>query len=225
MGRPARLPSRERRDAIVAAVRGTFAEKGFEGTTTRELAEAAGVSEALLYKHFPSKESLHAAMLETCTKGPEFVEFSRLLARAPSTATLVRLVHLLISHFVLSRDPQAIVMHRLAVRSLLEEADLVRLLERRLGASWVRRVEACLAVAARAGDLRAGAVPAELLAWFAHHLAFALMLHLHPRIPPVHYGVPRRILVRHAARFVLRGMGLKDEAIRRCYRLTAKDAR
>jgi AcrR family transcriptional regulator len=225
MGRPARLPSRERRDAIVAAVRGTFAEKGFEGTTTRELAEAAGVSEALLYKHFPSKESLHAAMLETCTQGPEFAEFSRTLARKPSTATLARLVHLLVSHFVLSRDPQAIAMQRLALRSLLEDADLVRLLEQRLAASWVRKVEACLAAAARAGDLRAGAVPGELQAWFAHHLAFALMLHLHPRIPPVDYGVRRRALVRHAVRFVLRGMGLKNEAIRRCYRLTAQDAR
>ena len=65
-----RLPSGERRQAIVTAVKGAFADKGFDGTTTRELARAAGVSEALLYKHFPSKESLYVAMLEACADGP-----------------------------------------------------------------------------------------------------------------------------------------------------------
>jgi AcrR family transcriptional regulator len=40
-----RLSSEERRAAIVRAVRTAFAEKGFHGTTTRELAEAAGVSD------------------------------------------------------------------------------------------------------------------------------------------------------------------------------------
>jgi len=68
----------------VAAARDTFAAKGFDGTTTRELARAAGVSEALLYKYFPGKESLDAAMLQTCGAGPEFAEFTRALALPPS---------------------------------------------------------------------------------------------------------------------------------------------
>ena len=84
-----RLPSRERRQAIVTAVQGAFADKGFDGTTTRELARAAGVSEALLYKHFPSKESLYVAMLEACADGPMAAEFTRVLALPPSTSTLV----------------------------------------------------------------------------------------------------------------------------------------
>ncbi|HEX2260068.1 MAG TPA: helix-turn-helix domain-containing protein, partial [Candidatus Binatia bacterium] len=63
MSHNGRLSAEERRQAIADAVRGVFADKGFDGTTTRELAKAAGVSEALLYKHFPSKESLYAAML------------------------------------------------------------------------------------------------------------------------------------------------------------------
>ena len=45
----AKLSGEERRAAIIKAVRRLFAEKGFHGTTTRELAEAAGVSEALLF--------------------------------------------------------------------------------------------------------------------------------------------------------------------------------
>ena len=42
-----RLSAEARKEAIVEAVQDVFAEKGFDGTTTRELAKAAGVSEAL----------------------------------------------------------------------------------------------------------------------------------------------------------------------------------
>ena len=129
-----RLPSKERRLAIVTAVKGTFAAKGFDGTTTRELARAAGVSEALLYKHFPSKESLYLAMLDACVDGPMATEWSRVLTLPPSTSTLVVLVHLLTSHFVQCDDLQKTMMHRLALRSLLEDADFAR-----LGARRVRR--------------------------------------------------------------------------------------
>ena len=60
-----RLAGKERSRAIVAAALGLFARRGFEGTTTRQLARAAGVSEALLFKHFPHKDSLYRAILET----------------------------------------------------------------------------------------------------------------------------------------------------------------
>jgi len=175
-----RLHSEERRQAIVEAVKGVFAEKGFDGTTTRELAKAAGVSEALLYKHFPSKESLYVAMLEACADGPMATEFTRVLTLPPSTSTLVVLVHFLMSHFVLCEDLQKTTMHRLALRSLLEDAEFVRLGAKQFGASWIQKVEACIMAAVKAGDLKATPVRRELCAWFVHHLAFALMLHLHP---------------------------------------------
>ena len=212
-----RLPSRERRQAIVTAVQGAFADKGFDGTTTRELARAAGVSEALLYKHFPSKESLYVAMLEACADGPMAAEFTRVLALPPSTSTLVALVHFLTSHFVLCEDLQKTTMHRLALRSLLEDAEFVRLGAKQFGASWIRKVEACIAAAVKAGDLKATPVRRDLRAWFVHHLAFALMLHLHPKIPAVDYGISRSTLVVQAVWFLLRGMGLEEAAIRRHY--------
>jgi AcrR family transcriptional regulator len=57
-----RLTAEERREAIVRAVIPVFAEKGFHAATTKELAQAADVSEALLYRHFPSKQKLFAAI-------------------------------------------------------------------------------------------------------------------------------------------------------------------
>jgi TetR/AcrR family transcriptional regulator len=41
-----------------------FSRRGFEGTTTRGLARKAGISEALLFRHFPNKEALYAAILQ-----------------------------------------------------------------------------------------------------------------------------------------------------------------
>src|SRR4029453_2236593 len=211
-----RLPSKERRQAIVTAVKGAFAAKGFDGTTTRELARAAGVSEALLYKHFPSKESLYGAMLDACVEGPVAAEWGRVLTLPPSTSTLVVLVHLLTAHFVQRDDLQKTTMHRLALRSLLEDADFARLGAKQFGASWVRKVEACIKAAVKAGDLKA-THGRDLRAWFVHHLAFALMVHLHPKVPAIDYRISRSALVVQAVWFLLRGMGLEEASIRRHY--------
>jgi AcrR family transcriptional regulator len=40
-----------------------FAAKGFSGTTTKDIAKTAGVSEALVFKYFPTKRALYAAIL------------------------------------------------------------------------------------------------------------------------------------------------------------------
>lgn len=59
-----RLTAPARRAAILQAAIRLFAERGFRGTTTRALAEAVGVTEPVLYEHFPSKRDLFAAIVE-----------------------------------------------------------------------------------------------------------------------------------------------------------------
>ncbi|MEU6998809.1 TetR/AcrR family transcriptional regulator [Nonomuraea sp. NPDC046570] len=46
------------RDRLIAAAVESFAAKGFHGTTTRDIASAAGMSPAALYVHYASKEEL-----------------------------------------------------------------------------------------------------------------------------------------------------------------------
>jgi AcrR family transcriptional regulator len=84
MKAPAKLSSDDRRAAIIKAVRHVFADKGFDGTTTRELADAAGISEGLLFKHFPSKEALFTAMQTACCTEEDIGIFQRIKALEPS---------------------------------------------------------------------------------------------------------------------------------------------
>jgi TetR/AcrR family transcriptional regulator len=59
-----RLSAEQRRDRILATSMALFAKKGFAATKTKDLARAAGVSEAMLFKHFPDKGSLYRALIE-----------------------------------------------------------------------------------------------------------------------------------------------------------------
>ena len=56
-----------KRDAICDAALTLFAEKGFEATTTREIAEQAGAAEGTLYRHFDGKADLAQSLYLRCT--------------------------------------------------------------------------------------------------------------------------------------------------------------
>ncbi len=59
-----RLSSSDRRLQLLQCAIDLFARKGFSGATTREIAASAGVSEAVIFQHFPSKTALYQAVLE-----------------------------------------------------------------------------------------------------------------------------------------------------------------
>jgi len=53
-----RRTPQEVRELLLGAARSTFAARGYAGSSTREIADAAGVSEALLFRHFGTKANL-----------------------------------------------------------------------------------------------------------------------------------------------------------------------
>jgi len=64
-----RLPRGERREQIIAAATRTFAAAGFAGTNLDDIAADAGISRAILYRHFDSKTDLYQAVLDaTCNR-------------------------------------------------------------------------------------------------------------------------------------------------------------
>lgn len=59
-----RMAGEERRLQILRIAVRLFSQHGFRGTTTKEIAQAAGVSEAMVFRHFATKEELYTAILD-----------------------------------------------------------------------------------------------------------------------------------------------------------------
>jgi AcrR family transcriptional regulator len=220
MKAPAKLSSQDRRTAIIRAVRRVFAEKGFDGTTTRELADAAGISEGLLFKHFPKKETLFAAMQEACCSEEDLGIFERIKALDSSASTLVLLVHFLVSRIIRGckiPDSDQAILNRLILRSLADDGEFARILLARVGREWIPKVKKCIDAAIAEGNAMEGPVQPRLSGWLTHHVAAMIMLHLLPSASVVDYGMSEDQLVEQTVWFTLRGMGLKEKAIARYY--------
>ena len=77
-----RRPAAERRRQILAAARALFAERGFHATTTRDLAAAADINDALIYRYFPDKQAILAALTD------EAIAVFQALPKLPDQAPL-----------------------------------------------------------------------------------------------------------------------------------------
>jgi AcrR family transcriptional regulator len=77
-----RLRAPERREQILRAAAECFGTRGFRGTTTRDVAAAVGITEAALYRHFPGKEAIYAAILDKRIAEPDLVAHLDADARA-----------------------------------------------------------------------------------------------------------------------------------------------
>jgi AcrR family transcriptional regulator len=64
----ARMTGEDRRRQIVDISAELFSRKGFNGTTTKEIADRAGVSEAIIFRHFPNKRALYSAIIDYKTR-------------------------------------------------------------------------------------------------------------------------------------------------------------
>ena len=217
---PLRLTADERHKAIIDAVKKVFAQSGFDGTTTKQLAAAAGISEALLFKHFPNKEALYDAVIESSADEPGFAEIvsNRFRGQKPSASTLIMMVHFMISHFVLCCDENKSIMDRLAVQSLLADGEFLKRTIKRVSETWIRKFEECIDAALEEGVIRETPVRKDLRFWFTHHIAFSLLLHLDlPEAPALNYKASTDKLIEQAVWFALLGIGMKEDAIKRLY--------
>ena len=61
---PGRMSAEERRKQLIEVAMRLFSQKGFTGTTTKEIALAANVNEAIIFRHFATKDDLYAAILD-----------------------------------------------------------------------------------------------------------------------------------------------------------------
>jgi TetR/AcrR family transcriptional regulator, transcriptional repressor of aconitase len=213
-----RLDGDERRKAIVRAAVPLFARKGFAGTTTRELAEAAGISEALLFKHFPSKQLLYREIRQLGCEGDPALE--TLASLPPSTATLVWMMRFMVRHFLGLADVERDDLDsrlRLVAHSFLEDGEYARELFEAVSERVLPLFEASYEAAVAAGDIAARPGRPRNLFWFAQHVPAMLAL------ADLSAGLSGRNcvpsegtldeLAEEATAFILRGIGMRDDVI------------
>ena len=118
-----RMSGQQRRQHFIDAALRLFSSSGFRGTSTRAIAGAAGVSEALLFRHFPSKADLYAAILQQKARESGFaarLETIRRLARRRDDWALVQyVVRAILASY--QRDPD---FERLMLYAALEGHEL-----------------------------------------------------------------------------------------------------
>ena len=114
-----RLRKEDRKAGIIQAAASLFSEKGFNGTKTREIAAQAGVSEALIFKHFPSKDDLYAAILAEESPVPKLLVKIQDLTKQRKDVEVFRLI----ADTVVNGSPNSELM-RLILFSALENHEL-----------------------------------------------------------------------------------------------------
>jgi AcrR family transcriptional regulator len=214
------MSAEDRKQAIVMAALPLFARRGYAETTTKDLAKAAGVSEPLLYKHFPSKEALYLEIQSFCCCHGDDTASRKLAERVtqlePSASTLVYLVYYLVQLQVLGKPVGPVAWdtwQRLMLKSLLEDGAFARLMYRDRFECFCARIEACLDGAVASGEAVESPLASGNRARFGHHLAAWLAaVHL-PSKPAINYKATSEELLYQAVWFILRGMGMTDKAI------------
>ena len=87
-----RMHAPDRRRQLLDAALDLFSRKGFGGATTKEIAAAAGVTEAIIFRHFPSKQALYTAVLdskaETCGHHEWLAEIQKRMDRNDDAGVL-----------------------------------------------------------------------------------------------------------------------------------------
>lgn len=196
-----RLPAGERRAAILGSAADLFATRGFAGVTTRELAAAAAVSEATLYKHFPDKEALYRAILERHLGDMEraFPIDGLAASDAPPERFFTE-----IGGTILRRMEDDPTLLRLMFYSALEGHPLARDVER----ARARRLRGAIAAYLRRLRRRGGIRPvdpdvaARSFVWLIVGFGLSRVLFREPSA----LAVPRPVLVRRIVRQFLAGI-------------------
>ena len=121
-----RLSGEERRARIIDAALRLFADKGFSGTRTREIADLAGISETLIFQHFKTKDELYrAALQELFSHHPVMPDIEEKMAQKDDFGVFSQLAWHVIRH---NRQDHRIM--RLAIFSALEGFPLAEIVHR-----------------------------------------------------------------------------------------------
>jgi len=213
MGRP-RLSSADRRDAILTVALRVFAEHGFDKTKVEWIAQQSDISQALIYRHFPTKSHLYRGVLRRVLEGQDraFLAFGELEA---SGEGLARLVARRMTIAIAARSDAAENGARLVFRSIAGDGSLARLIYRRVKRKSLPSLSATLTAAHAAGDIEGDLLSAENTIAFIEHVAATMQVVRTTEPPVMEYTGDDQALLRSSIVFCARGIGLRPALVER----------
>lgn len=206
------MPREQRSQEILRLALPVFAKKGFAGTTTRELSEKIKVSEALLFKYFPSKDDLVRSIEDLVRQQMDQI-FRVVLSwpvNAESLALAVAFNFLVLTegHGV-SSDKRA--LDRLVVFSLLEDGRFFRRTTKENLPPYFDFLTRCHRAGVKTGEIQIDEGSLVDRAWLCHHIAGFLVLAQGSKA--IDYeGTPVDVR-QEALRFCLRGLGFRPDLV------------
>jgi AcrR family transcriptional regulator len=210
-----RLASADRRESILAAATSVFAADGFGGTRTQQVAKAAGVSEALLFRHFPSKQALYDAVHERLIAIQD-ANFEVMTLPAPSTEGLVRMLWATLRACVYGKpSAQAVAAQRIMLLSLAGDGEHAREFYARAHRKGIRALARAIQAARASGDVDGEPVdPRNAFALIGQIATMITSAQLTGK-SVVPWTPSKERLLRDAVHFCGRGIGLCDAALAR----------
>lgn len=118
---PKRLKATERRASILAVAKILFADKGYHGVSVDEIASRLGVSPAILYRHFESKEALYEEVLNEIACRRESYVDAIVTGEADFASVLRRITRIYVDS--VASDPDYL---RMEMHSVLEGSAATR---------------------------------------------------------------------------------------------------
>jgi len=171
-----RLTTAERRQQIIDTARTVFATEGFRGATTRAIAAAAGVTEAVIFQHFADKSALYAAILEQKATDPADERWFEALASARESGNDTETLRVLYTGILKQHRDDPAHMRLMAYASLEGHPVAPRLLAR--GRRLYDFLEQWIVDRQRTGRFRAGSTALLVRATLALPIYYVLQRQL-----------------------------------------------
>jgi len=167
-----RLSSDNRRRQLLSHAIALFSKRGFSGTRTKDIAAACGVSEAILFRHFSTKEDLYHAILDTheaAAGEDEWIAEMRVIAERRDDLEFIRcMLAQILKSF---REDTA--FHRLLLYAGLEGHSLPGMFHERMSSSKLGFLRKYVMVRQREGAFRKGDPDTQLMLLASPALQYA----------------------------------------------------
>lgn len=211
-GRMTRLSGADRRNSILRAAKAVFAANGYDGTKTLQIAAAAGVSEALVFRHFASKAVLYRAVLRQLIREQDesIARFGRI---APSGRGLLEMIERTTRLAMSGENAPNAPGVRLLLGSLSSDGSYARLIFRRAKRLVLPEVRDAIEAAVAAGEIEVRPPEPENVVNLMEHVTSMILVSRLQARPVVDFAGGDAGMLADVLRFCGRGIGLRPELV------------